>query len=262
MACTNQLFNMSDIKDFKFEFNRQHLERVIDALKDLSKIDPMIKMKMDQDDVLFYSKAGKDTTIHALKSFKFPIQDFIIADEYIIIDFILLNGPNFVKNLELFLPKDKNVMGKLSYKEKDKIASMFYVTDGKLKMSFVTGDYRQIKDLTKGDIENKMNPENANFNFVISGEEFAEVKKLTALNKSETISLRAKSGKLEFFDARWSSRICDLPNVADNTWTFANKYLKAITPGDEIKIHMFDHFLLFKEDNIALMIGLELSEIN
>ncbi len=252
---------MSDIKEFTFEFNRLHLEDIIDALKDLSKIDPMIKIKMDKDDVLFYSKAGKDSTIHALKSFTFPIRDFITADEYINIDFIILNGPNFVKNLELFLPKNAEILGKLTFKEKDKIASMFYITDKKLKFNFVTGDYRQIKDITKGDIQNKMNPDLANFNFTISDEQFNEIKKLTTLNKSETISLRVKKGKLEFFDKRWSSHICDLPTVSDEVWSFTNKFLKSITPQAEIKIHMFDQFLLFKEANIALMIGLELSEL-
>lgn len=252
---------MSDKKEFSFEFNSQHIETIIDTLKDLSKIDPMIKMKLDKDDVLFYSKAGKDNNVHALKSFKFPIADFIIADEYIAIDFIILNGPNFVKNLELLIGKDVNVMGKLTYEEKSKVANMFYITNGKLKLNFVTGDYRQIKDLTKGEIENKMNPDMANFNFTLTNEQFTEVKKLTALNKSETVSLRVKKGKLEFFDKRWSSHICDLPTVSDEIWTFSNKYLKSITPSDEIKIHMFDQFLLFKEDNVALMIGLELSEL-
>jgi len=252
---------MSDIREFTFEFNRPNLENIIAALKDLSKIDSMIKMKMDKDNVLFYSKAGKDNTIHALKSFMFPIRDFITVDEYVVMDFIMLNGPNFVKNLELFLPKNTPIVGKLSYKEKDKVAGMFYITDGKLKFNFVTGDYTQIKDITKGDIENKMNPDNANFNFTIDNEQFTEIKKLISLNKADTISLRVKKGVLEFFDKRWSSYICDMPAVSDETWAFTNKYLKSITPSDEIKIHMFDQFLLFKEDNIALMIGLELSEL-
>lgn len=252
---------MSELRDFTFEFNRLHLKTIIDALKDLTKIDPMIKMKIDKDDVLFYAKAGKDNVVTALKSFTFPVRDFIVADEYISIDFIILNGANFVKNIELFLDKDTDVVGKLAYKEKDKVASMLYVTDGKLKFNFVTGDYRQIKDLNKADIENKMNPSLANFNFTIPNDQFTEIKKLVALNKSETISIRVKKGKLEFFDKRWSSYICDVKGVDDEIWSFTNKYLKSITPMDEIKIHMFDQFLLFKEDNIALMIGLELSEI-
>lgn len=252
---------MSDIKEFSFEFNRQNLESVIDIIKDLSKIDPLIKMKLDKEHVLFYTKAGKDNSIHALKSFMLPIEDFIIADEFITIDFIIINGPNFIKNLDV-LNKERPIYGKMTFKEKEKVASVFYISNEKIKVNFITGDYRQIKDLTKGDIENKMDPDNANFNFTLSGEDFSEVKKLTALNKSETISIRVKQGKLEFFDGRkWSINICDLPTVDDETWSFNNKYLKSITPSSQITIHMFDQFLLFKEDNVALMIGLELSEL-
>jgi len=252
---------MSDIKTFEFKFNKDNLKEIVEVLKDLSKIDQMIKIKFDTEHVLFYSKAGKDNVVSALKSFMFPIREFITNedDTYINIDFIILNGTNFVKNLELFLNKDTDIKGKLQYKAKDKVASMMYITDGKLKLNFVTGDYKQIKDITKGDIENKMNPDNANFCFNISKEQFTEIKKLSNLNKSEIVSIRAKSNKLEFFDTRWTSKVCDLMNVEDEIWSFGNKYLKSISASDEITIYMFDSFLLFKENNVALMIGLEMS---
>lgn len=252
---------MSDLKEFSFEINRANLKEIVTVLKDLTRIDQMIKIKFDQDNVLFYSKAGPDNSIHAFKSFLYPIEDFIIADNYITIDFIVINGTNFVKNLELFLNKESDIIGKLQYKEKEKVASMLYITDGKLKLNFVTGDYRQIKDISKQDVENKMNPDYANFTFTMTSDDFTEVKKLTALNKAETISLRVKKGKLEFFDKRWSVHIVDLPTIDDEIWSFNNKYLKSINSSNEIQIHMFDQFLLFKEDNIALMIGLELSDL-
>jgi len=252
---------MSNLRDYNFEFNRANLKEIITVLKDLTRIDQMIKMKIDKEHVLFYSRAGKDNFIHGFKSFMYPVEEFITADEPIIMDFIVLNGGNFVKNLELYLAKETPIHGRLAYKDKDKIAGMMYITDGKLKFNFVTGDYRQIKDISKQDVENKMNPDLANFSFTMTGDEFSDIKKLSALNKSETISMRVKKGKLEFFDTRWSVHVADLPTVEDEIWTFNNKYLKSITPSDHITIHMFDQFLLFKEDNVALMIGLELSNI-
>lgn len=252
---------MNELNEFKFEFNRANLKEIITVLKDLTRIDQMIKIKFDKDNVLFYSKAGPDNTIHAFKSFLYPIEDFIISDSYIVIDFIILNGTNFVKNLELYLNKDVDIYGKITHRDKDKIGSMMYITDNKLKFNFITGDYRLIKDITKQDIENKMDPNNANFTFSMSSEEFAEIKKLSTLNKSEDISLRVKKGKLEFYDKRWSLYITDLPTVDDDVWSFNNKYLKSINSSNQIHIHMFDQFLLFREDNIALMIGLELSDI-
>lgn len=252
---------MSEFLNFSFTFNRDNLSDIIAALKDLNKIDTMIKIKMDQDDVLFYSKAGKDHNVHALKSFIFPISDFIIADEYPTLDFIIINGKNFVENLSIYLTRDSDIAGKFKYKNNDKIASMLYITDGTLKFNFITGDYKQIKDISKLDIENKMNPDLANFSFDLTNDTFKEIKKLSGLNKSEIVSLRMKGGKLSFFDLRWSYDVTDLPTVDDETWSFANKYLKSINSTNDITINMFDQFLLFKEDNISLMIGLELGEL-
>lgn len=254
-----------DIKDYKFIFNRANLETIVDTLKDLSKINPMIKMKMDDEFVLFYSRAGAkvstDSAIHAFKSFVFPITDFIIADEYRTLDFIILNGPNFVSNLEMYLDKTDDVAGKLTYKDKDKVASMLYMTDNKLSFNFVTGDYKQIKDISKGEIDTKMDPDNANYSFTMNKDQFAEVKKLTTKNKAETISIRIKKGKLEFFDKRWSLHICDVPTAADDTISFNNKYLKSIAAGADVIVHVFDQFLLVKDGNANLLIGIELSEL-
>lgn len=250
------------MKDFKFTFNRVMMKEILSNLKDLCKIDNMIKIKFDKEHVLFYSKAGIGNNILCFKSFIYDIEDFIAPDdEYIVMDFIILNGSNFVKNLELLVAKDTEIQGKLSYREGDRIASMFYINDDKLKFNFVTGDYKQIKDIPKTDIENKMNPEYANFSFTISKEELNQVKKLSGQNKSETVSMRIRKGVLEFYDTRWAIHVADLPTMDDEEWSFNNKYLKSINVTDSIEIHMFDQFLLFKENNIALMIGLELSEI-
>src|SRR5690606_23579863 len=111
---------MTEKQEFNFKFNDKNIETIIDALKDLAKIDTMIKMKLDKEHVLFYSKAGKDNNIHALKSFIFPIEDFItVKDNYITIDFIILNGLNFVKNLDLLQNKGE-ISGKLVYEDKAK----------------------------------------------------------------------------------------------------------------------------------------------
>jgi hypothetical protein len=254
---------MSDIQKYKFTLNKDYLKEIIDALKDLNKIDAMIKIKIDTDDVLFYSKAGLHNNIHALKSFIFPIENFIINKdkEYLTKDFIILNAKVFLENLTIMLNRDQAITGLFQYKDKDKIISTLNLSDGALKFNFITGDYKQIKDISKLDIEQKMNPSLANFTFNLTKDQFNEIKKLTTLNKSEVASIRVKSGKLEFFDKRWSYHVADLPNVDDEEWGFNNKYLKSINVVDNIDIHMFDQFLLVKEDNIALMIGLELSAL-
>jgi hypothetical protein len=252
-----------DVKEYRFLFNRDNFKNILDSLKDLSKIHPMIKMKMDESHVLFYSRAGAksatDSAIHAFKSFVFPVEDFVIADEYKQLDFIFLNGPNFVHNAEMFLNRDSDVSGKFLYKEKDRVASMIYLSDGRLNFNYITGDYKQIKDISRTEIDTKMNPAYANFSIDMTNDQYMELKKLTTKNKSETLSVKIKNGRLEFFDNRWSLHICDVV-ADDDILSFNNKYFKSINPSDIIRINFFDQFLLIKDNNINLLIGLELSE--
>lgn len=248
------------MNNFEFIFNRDNFDTILSTINELSKIDEMIKIKLDNEHVLFYSKAGKGSNIHAFKSFIYPVENFITSDEYITIDFIIINGKNFVENLKLLANKEGDIAGRISYNSGDKVASQLYIGNGKLKFNFVTGDYRQIKDITKQEIEMKMDPSLCEFQFTIDKDEFIEIKKLTRLNKSETVNLKLKKNKLSFYDKRWSNYICDI-NSPDSTWTFSNKYFKTITGIDDITIYMFEQFLLFKEDNITFMIGLELSDL-
>lgn len=260
---------MNKPSEFKFQFNGQYLKEILDCVADLAKINPMVKIKLDPETALFYSRAGTDHTIPAFKSFSYPLTNFIKTDEDITqMDFIVLNGGNFVKNC-LLMEKSPEVHGKLLYNEKAKVASSLYVTNGSLTLNFVSGDYTQIKDITKEQIETRMDPALANFCFTVTGEQFKEIKKLVTLNKSETIGLRAKNGKLEFYDKRWSVKVgavkmSDGTEVQDEIWTFNNKYLKSISPDEttgDININMFDQFLLIKEGNTHLMIGLELTDL-
>jgi hypothetical protein len=250
-------------EEWQFQFNTKYFKEILDCIIDLSKLNPMVKIKLDSETALFYSRAGTDNTIPAFKSFSYPINNFIIAEEYKNIDFIILNGSNFVKNSLLLINKDNEIHGKFIYNEKQRVASQLYTTNGNLKLNFVSGDYTQIKDITKEQIETRMDPANSNFSFIVTGSQFKEIKKLVTLNKSETIGLKAKNNKLEFYDKRWSINL-GKTEADDEIWTFNNKYLKSISPDEEtgdIIINMFDQFLLIKEGNTHLMIGLELSDL-
>lgn len=242
------------------EENDISLSSILMTIYELSKIDDMIKIKIDNTDVLFYSKSGSGNNIIAFKSFIYPIQEFIISDENIELDFIITNSRNFVENMKLLTSKDGDIVGQFTYTDKSKLANQLLVSNGKLKFNFITGDYRIIKDITKNEIEMKMDPTLCEYHFNIPKDEFEEIKKLTRLNKSETVNIKVKNNKLSFYDKNWSNYICDVDSQ-DGMWTFGNKYFKTITGISDITIYMFDQFLLFKEDNITFMIGLELSNL-
>lgn len=248
--------------DFKFIFNRETLEDVARGLKDLAKIDTMIKIKIDHDNILFYSKAGTMHSIKAFKSFIYNYDDLIESDEKIVMDFIILNGKNFVDNLSLMLKKEGVVAGKLSYNEGAKCGNILHLSNGTMKFKFISGDYTQIKDISKNEIDLKMNPDNANFNFSIDKETFTDIKKLSKMNKSEIINFKTKKNKVSFFDKKWNVHVDEITDeeVDDNTYTFNNKYIQSINLADEIVVNVFDTFILIKDDFVTLLIGLELSD--
>lgn len=252
------------MQNFKFIFNNDKLKELVTALKDLYKIDSLIKMKMDNENVLFYTKKGKGQNILAFKSVIYNTNELIeTEDDVPDLDFILLNGKNFVDNMSIMLLGDKTVAGKLEYNDGSKIANIFHITDKKLKLKFITGDYRQIKDITKEEIEQRMDPNLAEFDFKVDKVDFNELKKLTRLNKSEIINLKNKNNILSFYDKNWSMKVDELDSssIDDAVWTFDNSHFRTISAEEDLYLYMFDTFILFKENNVTLLIGLELSTL-
>lgn len=248
------------MKNYKFIFNKDILKDVVAALKDLAKIDTMIKIKFDEEHILFYSKAGTMHSIKAFKSFMYNTDELITTKQPFIIDFIILNGKNFVDNLAIMLNKDTDVACKISYDEGSKNANMMEISNGSMKFKFVSGDYTQIKDLSKQEIATKMNPSLSNFDFSIDKDTFTDVKKLSKLNKSEIINFKVKDNQIYFFDKKWELVVDDV-DYENGTYTFNNKYIQSINMADQININVFEHFILIKDGFVTLLIGLELSDL-
>lgn len=243
-----------------FIFNNDNFEMFLKRITDLGKIHTMVKVKMDSEHILLYARGGDNNTIPAFKSIMFPIDDIMTASDYPNLDFIILNSGNFVKNSMFYVDKGLDIAGKFNIVSGYPIASQLFMTNKKLNVNFVSGDYTQIKDITKQQIEDKMDPALANFSFDIPSDTLNEVRKLAVLNDTETINIKVKKNKLSFYDKRWSMEICDV-NHHDENFVFNKKYLKSIEMGNTITCNMFDTFMLFKENNINLMIGFELSDI-
>lgn len=247
------------MKKIEFDINIDNFKNILDILKDLTKIDDVIKIKFDKDEVLFYSRNGIGQNIHAFKSFILPLNDFIITDNIPNIDFVIINAKKFVSNLTIFTNKE-NIKGIIKYDEDTNIAETFTLFEDKLKINFISGDYKIIKDITKYDIRSKMDPQLSNFSFNLEYSVLNEIKKLTRLNASETTNLEVKDGTVYFTEPRWKYDIDNI-NTDDCFYSFQSKYLKSINIDGVITVNVFDHFLLFKEDDVVLMIGFELDSL-
>lgn len=251
------------MEKINFIFKNDKLKELTRCLKDLYAINSLIKMKVDNEDILFYTKKGKGQNILAFKSFLFKTEDLIeVNQELPNLDFIIHNGKNFYDNLSIMTMGDKTVAGKFEFNEGSKIINIFHISDGKLKFKFITGNYRDIKDISKTEIENRMDPSLALFDFKVNKEDFNELKRIIRLNKSEIINLKSKNNKLSFYDNNWTMDVDTInQDIDDEKWTFDNSHFRSISPEEDLYLYMFDTFILFKENNITLLIGLELSAL-
>jgi len=198
------------MKKFAFTLNLEYLNDFINILKDLSRIDQTVKMKLDSDEILFYSRKGVGLNIHAFKSYIIPTEKLFITTEDIPnLDFIIINCKKFISNLSIYLTKDK-VKGTLQYNEGNINAHIMSLNDGRLKLKFITGDYRDIKDISKYDIRTKMDPELANTKFTLTFDQLTEIQKLSKLNNSEITTIKIKDTKLYFTEPTWTYGICEL----------------------------------------------------
>lgn len=245
----------------EFEINPDIIKQFQSDLDNLVKIDTVLKIKISDDKVMFYAKAGEKRTIHAFKCYIYERDEFIVNcnDDSIEMDFIVINSTNFAKSLKVITAKKDFIKIKIEKFEKEKVANRLYVSDGKINMNFLGGGYLEIRDFTMEYIDSQMDPDLADFTFTLDKDVFTEIKKLAVLNKNEAVNFRVNNNKLEFFDSRWCIEVGETDDYDDTEWNFNVKYFKTINNQDNLSFYVFNQFLLIKDNNEIYMIALQLS---
>lgn len=246
----------------EFEINPDIIKQFQSDLDNLVKIDSILKIKISDDNIMFYAKSGEKRTIHAFKCYIYERDEFIVNcnDDSLNMDFIVINSTNFAKSLKVITTKKDYVKIKIEKYEKEKVATRMYISDGKINMNFLGGGYLEIRDFTMEYIESQMDKDLADFTFTLDKENFTEIKKLALLNKNEVVNFRVNNNKLEFFDTRWCIEVGKTTEDYDDTeWVFNVKYFKTINSQDNLTFYVFNQFLLIRNNNEVYMIALQLS---
>lgn len=245
----------------KFELNPALLSKFQSDLDNLVKVDNIVKIKISEDRFMMYAKSGEKRTIHAFKCYVYDRSDLMIeqSDEDICMDFIIINSSNFAKSLKVLTSKKDYVQCTIEKYNKDKVANKLLITDNKINMSFIGGSYLEVRDFTFEEVDNQMDPELAEFSFELDKNDFAEIKKLAALNKNEVVNFRVSNNNIEFFDTKWSMKVGESSGFDDEEWMFNLKYFKSINSSDNLNFHVFNQSLLIKNDNEIYMIALQLA---
>jgi hypothetical protein len=247
----------------QLKFNQSNFSDFLKKLGDLASIDDTVKLKIDESEILMYSIISNEVTVLALQNYILKTQDYINFNKPETFDFIITNANKFVKNLKFFditkpikfeivsktLPDDDTVQHVRSAQ----------LTNDKLKISWIGGEQYKIKDITKSNLNARLNPKNARWSFNISNTDFTSVKKLSTINNEDkTINITVDGGRVTINEtSKWELEVDQIKPINQNI-IFGKKYLSNIDDQqDTIKFDIFDNFILIKGDDSNLMLSFE-----
>jgi len=235
----------------------------VQKLADLATIEDCIKIKIDRDNILIYSMVNNESAVLALKNYLLKTEDYILNyDSDSILDFIITSAGKFVKNIKFFqVSKDIkwNFICKISPDDDSiQLVRSCQITNGKLKISCIGGEWHKIRDVNKDTLIERLNPKKSKWSFVMNGEDFSDVKKLANINNEDrVININADGSIVNMNElGKWEMQVSKVDGIKSQI-TFDKKYLSNINSSDSINFSIFDTFILVREQNWNLMLSFE-----
>jgi hypothetical protein len=252
-------------KKLSINLNKKYFTDFINKIQDLSNINDVVKLKIENDKVLIYSMKANESAVLALKSYILPTENYFDNfEEEATFDFIIINAPRFIKQLKFFDIESQIKMDIIYKPHQDNADTMLIrsaqFSNGKLKISIVAGEDNKIRDLNIDLIEARTDIDNSNFNFQISKYDFNDVKKLSAIDSEDKIlTIEIDKGKISAGEAaKWELKLGEIDEEIDSSIIFNKKYLSNINVDTEfIDFYMFDTFILVKDAISNLMLSFE-----
>lgn len=253
---------MSQLISSKLSFNLKldKFDHFIQMVDDLSKISDIIKIKIDKDDILMYSMVG-DSAILAFKSFLINTDQYFDLEEVDQLDLIVPGSKKFVKSLSLIKKSDK-IKIDITYRRNDdgiNIARFFEIKNGKFKLSQSCGEESEIRNIPKEALEQKLSLKNKKWSFSISKENFDDIRKLSNINSENkilSISVDGDGKVLLSEVSSWELEV-DEVTVSNKNLMINKSYLSNIDNKSDISFHIFESFILIKDDISNLMVSFE-----
>jgi hypothetical protein len=245
-----------------------NFDDLLSKIEDLCKISDTLKLKIDKDSILMYSMMGSENIILAFKNYDLNTEDyFTIKDFEYTLNIIITSAKKFVKNLA-FIKQTEKIQMEVTHKfvdDEDSVsdARLVQIKNGKFKLQIQTGENSEIRDLNKSALSQRMNLKNKKWSFNISNSDFNDVKKLASINSDD--SRRILHLNVEDYKVVLSERSLwelEVDEVAENNkhLMFNKSFLSCINDvGKSVEFHVFETFILIKDDISNLMISFEQS---
>ena len=256
-------------ENIKFDISQSNLKKLLDKLKDLSKINEkkVVVFKFELDSLILFSFVGKNfKNIYAFKNYMFKYDEIFdyITEIKEPLAFISKNGIHLYHTLNQFTDYTVPLTWDISPSTTQTgFADSLKVVDknGKLEISMTAGDNLIVgKDITQDDINQLMDTTNSLFHFTLPSSEYEKIKKMSTIvvKENDVITITIENKILYFGENRWRINICEI-DQPDYTYTFPKRYFNTISTISDIGIDVFDTYILTKYDDYNLMIVLETS---
>jgi hypothetical protein len=248
---------------FQFQFHSDKFYDLTQKLEDLAKISDTIKIKIDPENILVYSIVG-ETILIAFKSYILNTQEYLTSKTEIEspLDIIISGAKRFVKNLG-FIKYSEKIIWDVDFRsnsdDDSQLARFVQVKNGKFKIGLQGGETTEIRDITKSQLESRINLKNKKWQFQINKSEFQDIKKLASINSDgKVIHLNIEDGKVLLSElSTWEYQV-DKVEMTDRHIMFNKTFLSSINDDvDKINFFVFDTFILTQDTQSNLMISIE-----
>jgi len=262
---------MAKTKEIEFSVSKDNLNKIIETLKDLSKLNDKVLFKFDKENTLIYSLVGEGNSVNAFKSFVYKTNEiFDIGDFDETIIFIGKSAKAMARSLYIMSDFDIDTFkGTIYY---DELGDSFYSdriyfrSANKLRQSFYGDDPRSMNTQISVDkIKQFIKLDDADFSFDLDASDFDKIKKLATPDVEMNIfymNTYEKDG--EYFvsigEGSWELTVAQTEYSTPRTLAFPKKYFKTIGMVDgSAKIYVFDASLMVSTKESDLLISIEIT---
>ncbi len=252
----------NNINIIRFRTDKERFRVLLNTMAHLNKLGDHIRFKFLGSELMLYSALPNMTSV---KCSFIHMDDFALEyDSTTIMDFVVINSKSFVKSgLMLLNDKYGDIIIDILHDNGRKIGNEMRVYESgmELILNFAGGDGSIIKNITKEQIMERTEPTVADFSFIMTNEQFDEIRKLASTSDDEVINLNASKNKVYMGNKRWKLKIADVPNLPDGKYVITKKYFSLITPAPEINIFMHTNYMHVVQDSNYFILGLEVQGV-
>jgi hypothetical protein len=147
-------------------------------------------------------------------------------------------------------PDDENIMNARAIK----------ITGGKLKINWVGGEQYEMRDITKTQLDQRLDLKNRKWSFSICKADFLDIKKLSTINSNKIISVLINNGDIILSEpGAWEMEVDKTDKDRKTDLIISKKFLPCIEEMENIEFNIFENFMLIKSEDTNLMLSFEQS---